>query len=247
MKKYSNCIIVPCYNEGRRLQVKLFEKFILKNEELALLFVNDGSSDNTQIVIDSIVQRLPDQVFSYTLSKNSGKAEAVRQGFIYALKNINSDYYSYLDADLATPLNEMKRLHSIISNNSECQFIFGSRFKRLGVTIQRKIFRHYFGRVIATFISLILKLPVYDTQCGAKVFSKELATTLFQYEFISRWLFDVEIFARIVRQYGRETINNIAIEEPLHQWIDIAGSKINFFDMIKVPFELLRIKLKYKI
>jgi glycosyltransferase involved in cell wall biosynthesis len=247
MEKFKCCIIVPCYNEGKRLPVKQFEEFISKNEKFALLFVNDGSSDNTQTIIDSLVQKFPAQIFSYKLAKNSGKAEAVRQGFIYALQNINSDYLSYLDADLATPLIEIKRLHSIIISNPNWQLIFGSRFKRLGVVIQRKLFRHYFGRVIATFVSGILKLPIYDTQCGAKIFSKELAATLFQSEFISRWLFDVEIFARIVKQYGREKIYDIAIEEPLQQWVEVAGSKINFFDMIKVPFELLRIKLKYKI
>jgi glycosyltransferase involved in cell wall biosynthesis len=239
--------VVPCYNEGKRLPVKHFEEFIEGNTGFALLFVNDGSSDNTQIVIDSIVNNIPDQVYSLKLGKNSGKAEAVRQGFTYALQNIDSDYLSYLDADLSAPLFEIERLHSIICNNPKWKLIFGSRFKRLGVTIERKKFRHYSGRVIATFISGILKLPIYDTQCGAKVFSKELAATLFNSEFISRWLFDVEIFARIIKQYGIETIYEIAMEEPLQQWTEVAGSKINFFDMIKVPFELLRIKLKYKI
>jgi len=74
-----------------------------------------------------------------------------------------------------------------------------------------------------------------------------LATKLFQSEFISRWLFDVEIFARIIKQKGREAIYDIAFEEPLQQWIEVGGSKINFRDMIKVPIELLRIKRKYKI
>ena len=247
MKTYTCCIIVPCYNEGKRLPINDFEKFISNNEDFALLLVNDGSSDNTQELIDSLSNKFPEKIVSYKLNKNSGKAEAVRQGFLYALQNINSAYFSYLDADLATPLEELKRLHSIISKNNNWQLIFGSRFKRLGVKINRKIYRHYFGRIIATFISMILKLPIYDTQCGAKIFRKELATKLFQSEFISRWLFDVEIFARIIKQKGREAIYDIAFEEPLQQWIEVGGSKINFRDMIKVPIELLRIKRKYKI
>ncbi len=247
MKTYSCCIIVPCYNEGERLPITDFEKFVSNREDFAILFVNDGSSDNTQVLIDSLSNKFPGKIFSYKLNINSGKAEAVRQGFIYALQNINSDYYSYLDADLATPLEELNRLYSIISENKNWQIIFGSRFKRLGVNINRKAYRHYFGRIIATFISMILKLPIYDTQCGAKVFRKELALSLFQSEFISRWLFDVEIFARIIKQKGREAIYDIAFEEPLQQWIEVGGSKINFRDMIKVPIELLRIKRKYKI
>ncbi|HNW97944.1 MAG TPA: glycosyltransferase family 2 protein [Bacteroidales bacterium] len=243
----SCCIIVPCYNEEKRLPIIDFENFISNNENFILLFVNDGSSDNTQEVIDSLAKKNPEKIFSYKLEKNSGKAEAVRQGFIYAIENINSDYFSYLDADLATPLIEIKRLHSIINKNPNWQLIFGSRFKRLGVTINRKIYRHYLGRVIATFISMILKLPIYDTQCGAKIFSKELASSLFQLEFISRWLFDVEIFARIIKQKGREAIYNIAFEEPLQEWVEVSGSKINFLDMIKIPIELIRIKFKYKI
>jgi dolichyl-phosphate beta-glucosyltransferase len=247
MKEFSCCVIIPCYNEGKRLQTGLFESFITQNTDISLLFVNDGSSDDTKDVIESLSGRNKENIMPLTLLKNSGKAEAVRQGILYALQNIEAEYYCFLDADLATPLDELMRLHSIINRNPNLQMLFGSRFKRLGVNIRRKVYRHYFGRVIATFISMILKLPIYDTQCGAKIFSKDLASAVFQEEFISRWLFDVEIFARIIKRSGREAIYNIAFEEPLQQWVEVGGSKINMIDMIKVPFELIKIKLKYKI
>ena len=57
----------------------------------------------------------------------------------------------------------------------------------------------------------------------------------------------IEIFARIIKLKSREEIYNIAFEEPLQQWIEVGGSNINFLDMIKIPLELIRIKIKYKI
>ncbi len=115
----------------------------------------------------------------------------------------------------------------------------------MGATIERKILRHYLGRIFATFAGVILRIGVYDTQCGAKILQRDLAKKVFKNKFISKWLFDVEIFARIIGIYGLEKTKNITIEVPLSQWIYKKGSKIKFFHFIKAPFDLSRIYFYY--
>jgi len=74
-----------------------------------------------------------------------------------------------IDADLSTPLSEITRLLDITKTKS-LDFVLGSRIKIIGSSIKRKAYRHFFGRIVATFIdSGILKLDIYDTQCGAKI------------------------------------------------------------------------------
>ena len=116
---------------------------------------------------------------------------------------------------------------------------------RIGSHIERSEKRHYVGRIIATFIDNILKLKVYDTQCGSKLFTKELAELLFKEAFISRWLFDVELFARMINLYGRETALQKMLEIPLDKWINKDGSKVKMSYFFKLLIDLYKIRKKY--
>lgn len=236
----SICIIIPCYNEANRLPVLEFEKFISENN-IHFCFVNDGSRDATIEVLNTLRNRFVDKITIIDLAQNKGKANAVRQG-VLTMKN-RYDYVGYFDADLATPLNEVYNLLTEFERNATLKLVFGSRILTLNSTIQRKAYRHYFGRIIATCISLILQLPIYDTQCGAKLFRNEVIATCFEQDFVSRWLFDVEIFKRLKAEYQSETKNMIK-ELPLQKWTDVDESKITLWDMAKVPLELLKIYAK---
>lgn len=77
------------------------------------------------------------------------------------------------------------------------------------------------------------------------MFRLQLAQQIFIQPFISRWFFDVELFARIINIYGCEHAATIMYEAPLNQWSEIAGSKLSFKHYITAPYELLKIKLKY--
>jgi hypothetical protein len=117
----------------------------------------------------------------------------------------------------------------------------------LGRSIERNYTRHYVGRVFATCASLSLGLPVYDTQCGAKLFRRTdaLAAALAT-PFTSRWAFDVELLARLVRpQRGVAPIDISRIrEEPLLTWTDIPGSKLRPWAALRGGFDLLRLAVK---
>lgn len=209
----------------------------------SFVLVNDGSRDNTLEILQDISNKYPEQVKVIDQQPNKGKAEAVRTGMLEAIKWQNFEYVGFMDADLATPVSEMNYLLDI-AGEKNFDMIFGSRVKRLGVDIDRKLTRHLIGRIIATFISNILKLPTYDTQCGAKIFKSGLAGKIFSEEFLSRWLFDVEIFFRLKKIYGGD-IHSKVHEAPLNVWSEKGEYKVSVWYFFKIPFELFRIKRKY--
>ena len=125
-------------------------------------------------------------------------------------------------------------------------FGFGSRIRKIGSRIERQNDRYLIGRVIATFISIILDIKVYDTQCGSKLFTRAISEELFEDEFISRWLFDVELFYRMILHFGRETALQKMIEIPLKLWVEKGDSKVKLTYGFKVWFDLFEIQRKYK-
>lgn len=237
-------IVIPCYNEANRLNQKEFLEFVEENPNISFLFVNDGSSDNT---ID-ILQQLSashSNLHYLDVHPNGGKAEAVRKGMLYACQNFQSDYIGFWDADLATPLYEIDNFICEIQRKNY-NMVTGLRLMRLGAKVHRKNLRHFLGRCFATVASTMLKLPVYDTQCGAKLYKQNIVEDLFSQLFITKWLFDVELLARYTKLYGHNSAKDKIYEYPLLQWEDIGGSQLKFKDFFKAPYELIKIKNKYK-
>jgi glycosyltransferase involved in cell wall biosynthesis len=237
------CIIIPCYNEALRLDLNAFDKFINAEHSIDFLFVNDGSTDNTLELLQKFKNQNNARVSILNMPINSGKAEAVRCGVLEICKNKNYEFAGFWDADLATPLSEITNfLYQV--KNKPTNIAIGSRMKRLGAVVERKRSRHLLGRVFSTFASLILKMPVYDTQCGAKIFKCDLFV-LFEEKFITSWLFDIELLARYRNKFGIQCALNEIIEVPINAWIEKGGSKLKLKHILKVPFELMVIYKKY--
>lgn len=237
-------IVIPCYNEAKRLKAMVFEDFAKNNPHVRLHFVNDGSIDNTQEVLEKL-ESSSDAIFVSNLEKNMGKAMAVHRG-VKECAEFDYTYIAYLDADLSIPLDEVNLLYQRIKEHNLMKMAFGSRIKTLNNKIERRVFRHIFGRVIATCISNSLKVAVYDTQCGCKLFKKEIVKPLFEKEFISPWLFDVEIFWRMILIYSREELPQRALEVPLRECIHINDSKVKWTHSFKTFFQLIKIHRFYK-
>ena len=245
--KIKALIVVPCYNEAARLVPNDFLRFADNNSEVGFLFVNDGSTDNTQALLLDLCEGLKEQGSTLTLQKNSGKAEAVRQGMLHGISTRSVQFIGYWDADLATPLTEVKNMMRVFGRKPHVKMVMGARIKLLGRDIQRRAARHYLGRIFATAASTILNLAVYDTQCGAKLFqcNKDILSKIFAEKFKSTWVFDVELIARL-RNLLREDSNQRYIYElPLKQWHDIAGSKVKPWHFITAAFDLAKIYKHY--
>lgn len=239
------CIIIPCYNEEERIQTKDFLEFI-SNNNIDFCFVNDGSKDDTINVLHTIKRKEKEKVLILNLDKNKGKAEAIRIAILDLYNKHNYDLIGYLDADLATPLFEIKNLQREFLENNKLLLVMGSRFKRLGAKIDRNFGRFFFGRIFATLISsFVLKIPVYDTQCGAKLFSTNIPKNIFEQKFITKWFFDVEILLRLKKHY-KSNFLNLILEYPLKVWEEKGESKLKFSDFLATPIEIIKIKIKYK-
>ena len=161
-----------------------------------------------------------------------------------ALENNEYDTLAFLDADLSTYPEECFYLAEKI--RPPIQFVFGSRIKKIDNSIERKLFRFLIGRIIATAISKVLKIAVYDTQCGCKIFNRKTAKLAFGKPFISDWLFDVEIFFRLKNHFGSENLIAFSKETPLKSWKDMGGSKIRLSYGFWVWFDLIKIYRFYK-
>ena len=186
------------------------------------------------------------------LAKNSGKAEAVRQGMRAAMAAGPSgeapDLVGFWDADLATPLEEIPRFIDTFTGRPHLGAVLGSRVKLLGRRVERKPSRHIIGRGMATLISRTLAINIYDSQCGAKLFrADDIFAGALAERFASRWIFDVELLARLrdgYRAAGR-ALDEALYELPLTEWRDVAGSKLKLRDGIVALRDLADIRRRY--
>jgi len=235
-------IVVPCYNEEKRLNAGEFVSFASREESVSFIFVNDGSLDRTSAALKKLVEANPSRFFLVELERNSGKAEAVRVGFLKAIEK-GFDYIGFWDADLATPLSCVTDFISVIDSGKDA--VIGSRVRLLGRDIRRRPLRHYLGRLFATAVSVILRLPVYDTQCGAKLFRKTASfETAVSAPFRVKWTFDVELLGRLAvleQASGRPDVQSSWVEFPLPRWEEVRGSKVRGSDFARSGAELLRL------
>jgi len=240
---HDTTLVIPCYNEVARLLPNEFLSYVCHNETVHFLFVNDCSTDDTGRLLDELCRQRPGQLQALHLPRNLGKAGAVRAGFLQAFSD-GCKVVGFWDADLATPLVEIKPFRDLLANGC-CQMVFGSRVRLLGRHIERRMARHYLGRIFASLASLLLGLTIYDSQCGAKLFvnTKELRQ-VFAKEFTVNWIFDVELLGRylLLNKYqGAAPLAEIACEYPLHQWKDMPGSKLKAKDFAIAIVEMVMI------
>lgn len=254
-------LVVPCYNEAQRLPAAELLAFAREHPQVGFVLVNDGSADDTLTVLQRLQQAAPGSFEVLDLQPNRGKAEAVRHGMHTALTAGSGDgaggteaagpqFAGYWDADLATPLDAVLDFLEVMHQRPGVQIVVGSRVRLLGRRIERRAVRHYLGRVFATAVSQVLGLPIYDTQCGAKLFRNTAVTrSLFEQPFITGWVFDVELLARYLHTAdaaGLPPAEQCIVELPLMQWVDVAGSKVKPTAFLRAPWQIFRIWRHYR-
>ncbi|HRX82392.1 MAG: glycosyltransferase [Planctomycetaceae bacterium] len=238
-------IVVPCYNEAKRLPTAEFHQFAAACDGIRFLFVNDGSSDETAELLAEIAASNPQRFEFLDLPRNSGKAEAVRQGMIHAL-DASPVAIGFWDADLSTPLESIPDFRRVLQQHETIEMVIGSRLPLLGRQIHRKPIRKVLGRIFATVASIVLGLRIQDTQCGAKLFrvTPQLRSIIAE-PFLAKWIFDVELFARF-RQLHRQAEPKLCsadyiYEQPIDRWEEVGSSRLKSQDFAAAILDLSRI------
>ena len=235
-------IIIPLYNEEERLKKNLpaIDIFLKKNKskKVELLFVSDGSTDNTNKIIENFINK-NSKKFKLNFikyKKNIGKGFAVKSG-VLAAKN---EWILICDADLSVHPNQFitwKKNNFLISKNYA---FFGSRDHEKSIIYAsrvRVILGYFFKKIIRFFFSIELK----DTQCGFKVFNRFYSKKIFRNIESYRFAFDVELTLLLKK-------NDIKIVELPLRWTHKEGSKLSLLrDMPLMLLDLIIIKYKQKI
>jgi CheY-like chemotaxis protein len=242
-----NCVgvVIPCYNEEERLSSTEFKDFAHKNLGYHLCFVNDGSTDKTLEVLEELRKGNESNISVYNCEKNGGKAEAVRQGMLHLHKDTQFDYIGFLDADLSTDFRDFDDLVQTLEK-SDFKIVSGSRMSRMGADITKESARKIISMTINLIIRSILRMPFNDTQCGAKIMTRDIVPMLFEKVFITKWIFDVEIFMRMRKHFGKAKVIQLICEQPLKRWIHADGSKLSMKDSVKIVGQLAKIAISYR-
>lgn len=247
MDSFRTVIVIPCYQEAARLAPGLFADYLRDHTDTGFVFVDDGSTDGSAALLDELAGRYPRSIAVLHNETNLGKGEAVRRGVLHALDR--AEVLGYWDADLSTPLQAIDELRQALLDNG-AHLVMGARVKITGHRIVRKPWRHYPGRVFATLASLVIGHAFYDTQCGAKLFTRDCAARCFARPFLSRWCFDIELLLRLLRSYGIDSVDGAnagLIEYPLREWIDDGDTRLTPWDVPRMAVDLGRIYVAYRL
>ena len=229
-------IIVPCYNEEKRIS-KSFDKIISyinhRGIPTELIFVNDGSTDKTYELLNLLKKGLKNntliniKIISY--NKNKGKGYAIKEGFL----NSSGKLLLICDADLSTPLVELSKLLKYIDN---FDLVIGSRKQKDAKVIKRQsLIRTILGKSYSWISKMLLQVEVNDFTCGFKLIKREPALKIASKMLINRWAYDSELL-KIA------TINNFKIKEVGVKWEDKPNSQVKLYKDIVLSFvDLVRI------
>lgn len=221
-------ICIPCYKESKRLAPFLEQILALDQAlpyQLNIRFLDDGSGPEEQQKFAAYMESAQKQfkhfqIGSQLFATNRGKGAVLRDGFSYGLTE-NFNIVGFSDGDGATPFYEILAMIEELRAAPALQVLIGSRIKCLGKTVERSYKRHLSGRIFATLLSNIFNIPVYDSQCGAKLFKTTvLSSEVLKTCYDQRWLFDTQLLILLYK-------GGVAIRERMVDWADVPGSKVN--------------------
>ena len=213
-------LVIPCSHESARIGGFLpdlcREMSVLGG--VAIMVVEDGSDaeevSKMRFIIDSLRAQFTCLRSLKTLSSNLGKGGAVYAGWA---DHGGADWLAFVDADGACSPPEVARL---IKMRGDARAIFASRVKILGRKVTRLFKRHLLGRIYATLVSELLKVPVYDSQCGLKVVPRAAFEKISNRLQVTGFAFDVELMVALLD-------TGCPIQEVPIDWQEIPGGKVN--------------------
>ncbi len=226
-------IVIPAYNEQSRLPRTVLETIrwcSARDLDFELIICDDGSSDET-LALGRLFEESDHRV--YTLAcPHMGKGATVRMGVL----NARGRRILFMDADGATPLDELPKLESALDDGYD--IAIGSRVMQHPgeIEVKTSLHRRIIGRGFAFLVNLFAFYGIADTQCGFKMFRREAATAIFSRQRIRGFAFDVEILFIAKRL-------SFSIAEIPVNWVAQPNSKVNVVtDSLKMFWDLSHIR-----
>jgi len=214
-------VVIPAYNEEKRLASTLssvFQYLDARSDNFEIVVVDDGSHVSTPDLVETFAKQYP-QVRLISYAPNKGKGFAVRTGMLSATK----DLVLMNDADGATNIAEIERLLNALEQGA--QIAIGSRAKKSddgSTSVKAHLHRKYIGNTFNLIVQSLLLPGFADTQCGFKLFTRDVVQDIFAVSHLNGFAFDVEIlYIARLRRYKTQEI-------PIN-WTNITGSKVNVF------------------
>ncbi len=239
-------LVIPCHNEALRLDIGRVHAMLEREPDWHFLFVDDGSTDGTALMLEELSRSFRDQVLVLSLPQNAGKAEAVRLGLLHALdQQPLPTYVGYLDADFSTPPESLEPFRDLLLRRKDLQGVIGVRMELGGRQIKRELHKSVLNKLFSWLSSAVLGVRFRDPTCGAKLLraSPELRSALHR-PFLSRGIFDVELISRLGLYFERSGLGPLEwslYEYPLDQWNDVGGSHRKIDDYFEALWDLGKI------
>jgi dolichyl-phosphate beta-glucosyltransferase len=237
-------IILPLFNEEERLPYLFnkIKKFSTNTKyDLEFIFVDDGSIDKSLILVKNFkednLKIINIKIINY--KNNKGKGYALKQGVLSSKKK----WILTTDIDLSVSFEQFNYWVKNRYIQKGTNIFFGSRLLKKSKVVAKKS-RIFTGNIFNILLRLMISdkfLAIKDTQCGFKLYEKNLAKIIFKKMKEYGYIHDVEIL--ILIRKNKFTVNELPIK-----WVHKDGSKINIIiDSIKMLIDLFRLKLRYKL
>ncbi len=232
-------IVIPAYNEEKRINETLlsyssyFDKLKKKNKmNYEILIVINNTSDRTESIVKSLKRKKSN--INYINLKEGGKGYAIVQGFKQALKK-DFSLIGFVDADMST---SPESFYELVENLKKHDGIIGNRWsEKSKITKKQTLLRRTASRIFNFIVKSMFFMNYQDTQCGAKIFKKEVISKIVDKIYITQWAFDVNLLYLC-------KINNFKIIEFPTTWEDKGDSKLHVFKTsLKMFFGILRLRL----
>lgn len=186
-------IVVPAFNEAPNLEktINEFNSYLQKQDySYELIVVNDGSTDKTAHIIESLKKKFP-YIILVDNKENHGKGKVVKQGF----QKAKGDYCLFIDADNATTIDNLDKVWTEIRKDNDIVIASRSHHDHPDTIqeIKQPLWKRSLGICGNRIIQFLTVRNIWDTQCGFKLFSKNALNTILPRMTIKRWMFDVEM------------------------------------------------------
>ena len=212
-------IVIPFFNEEKRLEPRLTQSINYLttnlNKPLEIVFVDDGSTDQTLSLLNQTRDRFPHlEINAISYPVNGGKGLAVKRGVLAA----RGKKILVTDADFSIDLDETAKF---IEKLEDADIVIGSKKHLLANTVNhQKMPRRILGKGFTALSNFILGLSFTDITCGFRAFRSEPAKLLFSKQVMSRWSYDAETL------FLAKKFNYRVCELPV-KWHHIEGSKVS--------------------